>query len=63
MSGSAPVRFSCAAPNSDLLLPDAAKRMTETGPRAALVTVPGCGHAPALNVPDQIALVRNFLAS
>jgi hypothetical protein len=37
--------------------------MTETGPRAALVTVPGCGHAPALNVPDQIAMVRNFLAS
>ena len=49
--------------DSDLLLPDAAKRMTETGPRAALVTVPGCGHAPALNVPDQIGNVMKFLAS
>jgi len=26
-----------------------------------VVTIPGCGHAPALNVPDQIALVRRFL--
>jgi len=25
------------------------------------VTIPGCGHAPALNVPDQIALVERFL--
>jgi pimeloyl-ACP methyl ester carboxylesterase len=49
--------------DSDLLLPDAAKRMTETGPRATLLTVPGCGHAPALNVPDQIGNVMKFLAS
>jgi pimeloyl-ACP methyl ester carboxylesterase len=49
--------------DSDLLLPDAAKRMTEIGPRATLLTVPGCGHAPALNVPDQIGNVMKFLAS
>jgi pimeloyl-ACP methyl ester carboxylesterase len=48
---------------SDLLLPDVARRMTETGPRATLVVVPGCGHAPALNVPDQIGRVKDFLAS
>jgi hypothetical protein len=24
------------------------------------VTIPGCGHAPALNVPDQFALVERF---
>jgi pimeloyl-ACP methyl ester carboxylesterase len=48
---------------SDLLLPDVARRMTEIGPRATLVTVPGCGHAPALNVPDQIGRIMAFLAS
>jgi len=24
--------------------------------------VPGCGHAPALNVPEQFALVDGFLS-
>jgi pimeloyl-ACP methyl ester carboxylesterase len=35
--------------------------MTERGPRARLVELPGIGHAPALMAPDQIALVRDFL--
>jgi pimeloyl-ACP methyl ester carboxylesterase len=48
---------------SDLLLPDVALRMTETGPRAILIVVPSCGHAPALNVQDQIGRVKAFLAS
>jgi hypothetical protein len=26
-----------------------------------VVTIPGCGHAPALNVPEQFALVESFL--
>jgi len=26
-----------------------------------VVTIPGCGHALALNVPDQFALVGRFL--
>jgi pimeloyl-ACP methyl ester carboxylesterase len=47
---------------SDLLLPGVAEEMTRRGPRARLVTVPGCGHAPALNVPEQIAAVEAFLA-
>ena len=33
---------------SDLLLSDTAEAMTGRGPEATLVTVPGCGHAPAL---------------
>jgi pimeloyl-ACP methyl ester carboxylesterase len=47
---------------SDLLLPEVADEMRRRGPRAVVATVPGCGHAPALNVPDQIGLVERFLA-
>jgi pimeloyl-ACP methyl ester carboxylesterase len=47
---------------SDLLLPEVAEEMRSRGPRAVVVTIPGCGHAPALNVPDQFALVERFLA-
>ena len=46
---------------SDLLLPEVAEQMRVRGPRAVVVTIPGCGHAPALNVPDQFALVERFL--
>jgi pimeloyl-ACP methyl ester carboxylesterase len=47
---------------SDLLLPETAEEMRRRGPRAELVTIPGCGHAPALNVPDQLELVKRFLS-
>ncbi|HUK05862.1 MAG TPA: alpha/beta hydrolase [Burkholderiales bacterium] len=47
---------------SDLLLPEVAEAMRTRGPRAVVVTIPGCGHAPALNVPEQFALVERFLA-
>jgi pimeloyl-ACP methyl ester carboxylesterase len=46
---------------SDLLLPDAARAMSERGPKACIVEIAGCGHAPALNVPEQVAIVRGFL--
>jgi pimeloyl-ACP methyl ester carboxylesterase len=46
---------------SDLLLADVAESMTQRGPKARLVTVEGCGHAPALNVPEQWGLIREFL--
>jgi pimeloyl-ACP methyl ester carboxylesterase len=48
---------------SDLLLADTADQMRQRGPRAVVVTVPGCGHAPALNTPEQFALVERFFAS
>jgi len=32
-----------------------------TNKAGTVVTILGRGHAPALNVPDQIALVRRFL--
>jgi pimeloyl-ACP methyl ester carboxylesterase len=46
---------------SDLLLPGVAEEMRSRGPRAVVVTIPGCGHAPALNAPEQFALVERFL--
>ncbi len=49
--------------SSDLLLPEVLRAMGERGPKARLVTVAGCGHAPALNTAEQIALVEAFLAS
>jgi pimeloyl-ACP methyl ester carboxylesterase len=47
--------------DSDLLLPETAEAMRVRGPRAVVVTIPGCGHAPALNTPQQMALVEGFL--
>ena len=48
--------------SSDLLLPDTAEQMRQRGPRAVVVEIEGCGHAPALNTPAQWALVERFLA-
>ncbi len=48
---------------SDLLLPETAAEMERRGPRARVVTLPGIGHAPALNVPEQIGLVADFFAA
>ena len=48
--------------SSDLLLPDTAEAMRVRGPRAVGVTLPGCGHAPALNTPEHFALVERFLS-
>ena len=47
---------------SDLLLAEVAEEMKRRGPKATVVTIAGCGHAPALNVPDQLNLVERFLA-
>lgn len=50
---------------SDLVLPDATAEMLARGPGlqglTRIVEVPGCGHAPALNVPQQLDLVRGFI--
>jgi pimeloyl-ACP methyl ester carboxylesterase len=46
---------------SDLLSVDTARIMTERGPRARLVEIPGVGHAPMLMDPAQIRTVREFL--
>ena len=46
---------------SDLLLPETAAEMTRRGPGAKLVEIPGCGHAPGLMDPAQIALIRDWI--
>lgn len=50
---------------SDLVLPAVVQEMQRRGPGARglleVVEVPGCGHAPALNVPQQLAWVQRFL--
>ncbi|MDR3466280.1 MAG: alpha/beta hydrolase [Xanthobacteraceae bacterium] len=46
---------------SDLLLVEDTESMVRRNPRCKVVTIAGCGHAPALNVPDQIALVGDFI--
>jgi pimeloyl-ACP methyl ester carboxylesterase len=51
---------------SDLVLKDATDEMLLRGPGALgltrVVEVPGCGHAPALNVPEQLELLASFIA-
>jgi len=46
---------------SDLLLAETAAEMAARGPRAEVVEIPGCGHAPALMDEAQTALVRDWL--
>lgn len=46
---------------SDLLSRATAEIMTQRGPRATLVEVPGVGHAPTFVHDDQIAIVKQFL--
>lgn len=46
---------------SDLLTRETAQEMTTRGPKAALVELPGIGHAPTFMHADQIAIARNFL--
>lgn len=52
--------------DSDLVLRETTAEMLTRGPGARglvqVVEVPGCGHAPALNVPEHYALVDRFLA-
>lgn len=47
---------------SDLLAPATAEMMTQRGPRARRVDLPGIGHAPAFDTSEQAALVAQFLA-
>lgn len=45
---------------SDLLSAETATAMSTRGPKATVIEVPGCGHAPSLIERDQIDLVRRW---
>ena len=51
--------------DSDLVLREVAEQMTQRGPGARgqlqVQEVAGCGHAPALNVPDHLSWVSHFI--
>ncbi len=53
--------------DSDLVLPEATEQMMRRGPGAMgftqVVEIEGCGHAPALNVPDQLDRITAFIDS
>ena len=49
--------------SSEVFPPDVARAMLDAKPSAELAEVAGAGHAPSLMVPEQIALVRDFLAA
>ena len=53
--------------HSDLVLPEVVQQMRARGPGARgllqVIEVPGCGHAPALNVASQLDVVAQFIAS
>lgn len=49
--------------DSDILNIQTAQAMTQRGPRARLVELPGVGHAPTLVQDDQVNIVRDFLLS
>ena len=46
---------------SDLLLAETAAEMATRGPRAEVVEIAGCGHAPMLMDESQIAVIRDWL--
>ena len=46
---------------SDMLPSDMAEEMSQRGPKAKLVEIPECGHAPALMDDAQISLIINWL--
>jgi pimeloyl-ACP methyl ester carboxylesterase len=51
--------------DSDLVLRETLAQMRSRGPGAAgrlqIIEVPGCGHAPALNVPEHLAPIEAFV--
>lgn len=49
--------------SSDLLTAETAAEMASRGPKAKVVEIAECGHAPALMAEDQIALIDDWLAA
>lgn len=48
--------------SSDLLSVETAEEMSKRGPGAEVITIPNCGHAPALMDPEQVRIIKEWLA-
>lgn len=48
--------------DSAILTKETAAQMQLRGPRCEVIEIPGCGHVPSLNTPEQFALIEDFLA-
>jgi pimeloyl-ACP methyl ester carboxylesterase len=47
--------------DSDFLLPDVVRKMLYFQPHTTFVTIPYCGHAPSLMVPEHIQIIEEWL--
>jgi pimeloyl-ACP methyl ester carboxylesterase len=46
---------------SGVLPREVAAAMQARGPKCPVIEIPGCGHVPSLNTPEQFALIDGFL--
>ena len=48
--------------SSKVLTAETAQRMSQRGPKARIEVLQGCGHPPALNTPQRVALIQDFIS-
>ena len=48
--------------NSKVLTEETARNMTLRGPKAKIAILPDCGHPPALNTPERVKLIQDFIS-
>ena len=49
--------------SSKVLTAETAQRMSQRGPKARIEVLQGCGHPPALNTPQRVALIQDFISA
>ena len=48
--------------NSKVLTEETALQMTQRGPKAKVEILADCGHPPALNTPERVTLIHDFIS-
>jgi pimeloyl-ACP methyl ester carboxylesterase len=48
--------------NSKVLTEETAQQMTQRGPKAKVEILADCGHPPALNTPERVKLIHDFIS-
>jgi len=48
--------------NSKVLTEETARNMTQRGPKARVEILPDCGHPPALNTPERVKMIHDFIS-